>query len=215
MKLTQKAFLKGTREFEIIEDTVYVRIKGLLKEEKLTVGLSTLNPEPVINGPVLEFHGLASRGANREPVLTLLLNNPNADEFNTFVDALKQGALGNDKSFASFELATPESVRAEALARNVYEEPPDFDEPREKIPFQPVKAERVASDISMLKTYLEEDDIKPLLDALETLKTEPQNEAAFDKVVDAFNDLKGFNKGAVLTYAPYLKVLVSKTFFSK
>jgi hypothetical protein len=213
MKLTQKAFLKGTREFEIIEDTVYVRIKGLLKEERLTIGLSTLNPEPVVNGPVLEFYGLANRGPDREPLLSLFLDNPNADEFNAFVDALKHGALGGDKTFTGVEVGTPESIRAEALARNVYEEPPDFDEPREKIPFQPVNAERVDNDISMLKTYLNEDDIKPLLDALEILKAEPQNEAAFQEVLDAFQDL-GFNQGAVLTYAPYLKVLVSKSVWS-
>jgi hypothetical protein len=58
MKLTQKAFLKGTREFEIIDDAIYVRIKGLLKEEKLTIGLSTLNPEAVVNGSALEFTAL-------------------------------------------------------------------------------------------------------------------------------------------------------------
>ena len=57
MKLIQKRFLKGTREFEILdEDAVYVRIKGLLKEEKLTVSLSMLNPEPVVNGSELEFY---------------------------------------------------------------------------------------------------------------------------------------------------------------
>jgi hypothetical protein len=219
MKLTQKVFLKGTREFEIIEETVYVRKKGLIKEERLTISLSTLNPEPVVKGEVLEFHGLTNRGPNPEPLLSLLLNNPNADEFNAFIDALKQGAvpkqetLAEDKTSASFEIETPESVRAEALARNVYEEPPDFDEPQEKEPFQPVNAERVAADITMLKTYLDDDELKPLLDALETLQAEPQSEAAFEAVVAAFNKL-GLNQGAVLTYAPYLKVLVSKTIFT-
>jgi len=209
IKLIQKRFLKGTREFEIIEDTVYVRIKGLLKEEKLTVGLSILNPEPVVNGSELEFHSRSRNG----PMLSLFLNKPNAEEFNAFVDVLKQRALREDKAFAGVEAVSPETSLPEAPGWNVYEEPPEFgesNEARDKISFQPVKAERVEEDITMLKTYLDEDDIKPLIDSLETLKTEPQNEAAFQKVMDAYNDL-GISQGAVLTYASYLKVLLSKS----
>jgi len=213
MKLTQKVFLKGSREFEIIEETVYVRIKGLLKEEKLTISLSTLNPEPVVKGDVLEFHGHANRGTNSEPLLSLFLNNPNAEEFNAFIDALKQRASQEDKTATSFELETPESIRAEALARNVYDEPPEFDEPQEKEPYKPVNAVRVQEDITMLKTYLDDDAIKPLIDALETLRAEPHNEAAFEVVLNIFKGL-GLNQGAVLTYAPYLKVLISKTIFT-
>ena len=96
MKLIQKRFLKGTREFEIIDDAVYVRIKGLLKEEKLTVGLSMLNPEPVKNGVELEFFSRTQQ----EPLLSLFLNTPNAEEFNAFVDALKEKALAEYNAFA-------------------------------------------------------------------------------------------------------------------
>ena len=52
------------------------------------------------------------------------------------------------------------------------------------------------------------DDIRPLLSSLETLKTEPQNEAYQDQVLDAFNNLDNL-QGAVLTYAPYLNIFVS------
>ncbi|MEA1890977.1 MAG: hypothetical protein U9N50_14520 [Pseudomonadota bacterium] len=38
---------------------------------------------------------------------------------------------------------------------------------------------------------------------------EPEDEAAYQKMLDAFNDL-GIKTGAVLTYAPYLKALLSK-----
>ncbi|MGD9000108.1 MAG: hypothetical protein PVF75_06815 [Granulosicoccaceae bacterium] len=209
MKLVQKRFLKDSREFEIIDDAVYVRIKGLLKEEKLTVGLSILNPEPAVNGSELVFYGRYKS----EPLLSLFLNKPNTREFNAFVDTLKQRVSGEDNAFAGAESASPETSQPEAPGWNVYEEPPEFDEPdetRERISFQPVNAERVDADITMLKTYLDEGDIKPLLDSLETLKAEPQNEAAFRKVMDTYNDL-GFNQGAVLTYAPYLKVLLSKS----
>ena len=207
MKLVQKRFLKDTREFEITDDdTVSVRIKGLLKEEKLTVSLSMLDPEPVVNGAELQFFS----NYKGHPVLSLLLNNPNAEEFNAFIDTLKNKITGEDTIFTD---NIAEDKRAEALARNVYEEPPefaDFDKPQEKVIFQPVNTERLAGDISMLKTYLAEADIKPLLDALETLKDEPDNEAAYQKVQAAFNDL-GITQGAVLTYATYLKVLLSNS----
>lgn len=209
IKLIQKRFFKGTREFEIIDDTVYVRMKGLLKEEKSTVGLSILNHEPVVNGSELEFHARAKR----EPLLSLFINSPNAEEFNAFVDALKQRVLGEDRAYAGVEAVSPETSRSEALGWNVYEEPPDFDETdetRERISYQTVNAERLDKDITMLKTYLDEGDIGPLLDSLKTLKEEPQNEVAFQKMVDAYNDL-GIIQGAVLTYAPYLKVLLSES----
>ena len=209
MKLRQKRFFKGTREFEIINDAVYVRMKGLLKEEKSTVVLSILDPEPVVNGSELEFHGQIKS----EPLLSLLINNPNAEEFNAFVDALKQRVSGEGSAFAEVEAASPEASRAESLGWNVYEEPPDFeesDEARERISFQAVNAERLDIDIAMLKTYLDEDEIRPLLDSLNALKAEPENEAAYQKMVDDFNEL-GILQGAVLTYASYLKVLLSES----
>jgi hypothetical protein len=203
MKLVQKQFPKGSREFEIIDDAVYVRIKGLLKEEKSTVGLSMLDPEPIVNGSELEFHGRA----RREPLLSLLMNKPNVDEFNRFVLVLKQKISGDEDVLAGIEAGT---ARPDAPGWNVYDEPPEFDETSEKTSFEPVNPQRVAEDISMLKTYLNESDIKPLLDALEHLEAEPANEAAFQKMMDAYNNL-GFNQGAVLTYASYLKVIVSRS----
>ena len=209
MKLVQKRFLKGTREFEIIDDAVFVRIKSLFKEEKLTVGLFTLDPEPVVNGSELEFYS----DYKGRPVLSLLLNKPNAVEFNAFIDTLKKKIIGEDDTFASVDDDSPDTKRSEALARNVYEEQPVFEESadtREKMSVQPVNAERLGDDITMLKTYLDEDDIKLLLDSLETLKAEPEDEAAYQKMLDAFNDL-GITQGAVLTYAPYIKALLSKS----
>ena len=208
MKLVQKRFLKGTREFEIIDDAVFVRIKSLFKEEKLTVGLFTLDPEPVVNGSELEFYS----DYKGRPVLSLLLNKPNAVEFNAFIDTLKKKIIGEDDTFASVDDDSPDTKRSEALARNVYEEPPVFEEyavTREKMSVQPVNAERLGDDITMLKTYLDEEDIKLLLDSLETLKAEPEDEAAYRKMLDAFNDL-GIQQGAVLTYTSYLKVLLTR-----
>ena len=62
--------------------------------------------------------------------------------------------------------------------------------------------------LQMLNKYLDSQDINPLLSALETLKTEPQNEAYQAQVINVFNDL-GTLQGAALTYAPYLNIFVS------
>jgi hypothetical protein len=208
MKLVQKSFLKGSREFEIVDDAIFVRIKSLFKEEKITVDLSTLDPEPVINGLEVVFYN-PHKG---RPVFSLLLNNPNAKEFNRFIDVLKQQITGEDNSMTDVEVVSPEKVQS-ALAWNVHEEPPEFGEPgelREAVSFKPVNTDRLADDIAMLKAYLNENDIRPLLDSLEVVKAEPQNEAAFRKMLDTFDEL-GINQGAVLTYAPYLKVVLSES----
>mgnify|MGYP001550140873 CR=1 FL=1 len=64
-KLLQKHIFKGTQEFEIVDDVVNVRMKPRLrKEETLTVMLTVLNPEPLINKSLLEF---TSR-VNNEPL---------------------------------------------------------------------------------------------------------------------------------------------------
>jgi len=62
--------------------------------------------------------------------------------------------------------------------------------------------------LQMLTKFLDEQDIKPLLSALETLKTEPQNQAYQEQVITTFNEL-GPQQGAALTYAPYLNIFVS------
>lgn len=209
-KLVQKLFLKGTREFEIGDDAVYVRIKGLLKQERLTVSLSMLDPEPVVNGTELEFHGRAHQG----PMLSLILNNPDTGEFNAFLEVLRQKILEAGIAFAGSESASSEDSQHDAPGWNVYDEPPDFDEAQEDTDFQPVNPERLETDIVMLKTYLDEKDIGALIESLELLRAEPQNEAAFQQVMAAYNAL-GVTQGAVLTYATYLKILLSKSFWSE
>lgn len=199
MKLIQKNFPKGSREFEIIDDTVHVRIKKLLKEERLTIDLSRLDPVPVENGSELIFHSTGKHGLS----LSLFRDKPNASAFNAFVAVLKQSISGEDSSQTS------------APGWNVYEEPPGFEDEeasQKTIAFKPVNAQRVAGDITMLSTYLDKEAIKPLIDALEILKAEPENEAAFQHVVNTYQEL-GINQGAALTYAPYLKVLLSQVFW--
>lgn len=209
MKLKQTQFLKGSREFEIVDDTLFVSIKSFFKEEKLTIDLSTIDPEPVVKGSELKFYS-PNRGHS---IFSLLVNNPNAEKFNSFVETLKQTISGDDPSDAGIETEISESVREDALNRNVYEEAPVFgehDDTQEKKEFKPVVVRRLQEDFTMLKSYLDENDIKPLLDSLETLLAEPDNEEAFVKMLNVFNEL-GFHQGPVITYAPYVKVLVAES----
>lgn len=203
MKLVQKQFLKGSTEFEIADEVVNVRFKTPFKEEKTTVVLTILNPEPVVNEPYLEFHSRVKCG----PLMSLLIDKPNAEEFNAFVDELKQRARQEYNAFAGIKaVAVPEG-----LAANVYEEPPEFDEPgknRSGKTRKPVRVADIDASIQMLEQHLDAEEIKPVLSALEALKAEPENESSYSQLVKAFDDL-GPQQGAVLTYAPYVGILLS------
>jgi hypothetical protein len=203
MKLVQKQLFKGIREFEIVDTLVNFRIKTAFKEEKLTVDLSMLNPEPVLNEPFLEFHSRVKSG----PSLSLLIDKPNSQDFNAFVEELKQRARQEYNLFAGLRAGS----LPEGMAANVFEEPPDFDEPgqnRIAKSVKPVSVVSIDSTIQMLELYLDAEEIKPLLTALEALKAEPENESYFRQLVTAFDDL-GPRQGAVLTYAPYVNILLS------
>lgn len=203
MRLIQKQLLKGSREFEIEEDVVNFRMKTLLKEEKLTIDLSILNPEPVVNDSFLEFHSRVKCG----PLLSLVKDNPNSQEFNAFVDELKRRARQAYNAFAGLKAGS----LPEGLAANVYEEPPEFDEPGQDRALNkagPVSVERIDEALEMLERHLDIKEINSLLSALEALKAEPDNKSCFDQLVQAFDDL-GPRQGAVLTYAPYVGLLLS------
>lgn len=199
MKLVQKHFLKGTREFEIIDDLVQVRIRTPFREEKLTVVLSMLNPEPTVNGPCLEFRSRVKG----HPLLALYRNRPDAESFDRFVAVLKQRARSEYAAFTGLG----SGAAAGALADNSYAEPPEFGEPR-KPRGKPVDAASIDSSIQMLRQHVDGEEIDPLIEALEALKSEPDSESNFDRLVAAFDGL-GSRQGAVLTYAPYVTLLLS------
>jgi hypothetical protein len=162
-----------------------------------------LNPEPVLNEPFLEFHSRVKSG----PSLSLLLDKPNSQEFNAFVDELKQRARQEYNAFAGLKAGS----LPEGMAANFFEEPPDFDEPgqnRIAKTAKPVSVENIDITIQMLERYLDAEEIRSLLTALEALKAEPENESRFRQLATAFDDL-GAQQGAVLTYAPYINILLS------
>lgn len=201
-RLVQKQLLKGSQTFEIIEEAVEVRIKPPLKEaESLSVVLRAINPEPVIDSTHLHFNSRV----NGEPLLSLWLAKPNAEVFNAFVSTLKQRAQAEYEEFTGLGA----TKRAAGLAGNVYEEPPEFDgdEVVSAAKSGMVDPDKLGSSIEMLKQYLEDDSLQPLLSALAALQAEPQSARRFGQVADEFNAL-GIQQGAVLTYAPYLSVML-------
>jgi len=75
-----------------------------------------------------------------------------------------------------------------------------------------VDLHRVETSIKMLKQYLAEEDIAPLIDVLEALAGDPRNEALLGQLSDVFDGL-GLLQGAVLTYAPYISIALAGDLF--
>ena len=66
--------------------------------------------------------------------------------------------------------------------------------------------------IKLLKQYVNDSSIEPLISALEALKKDPDNESLFVALADTFAAL-GIIQGAVLTYAPYISLILSNNLF--
>ena len=75
-----------------------------------------------------------------------------------------------------------------------------------------INAEDIEETIVALKQYVQDASIDPLLSALEALKQDPSNESLLVALSDTFTAL-GIVQGAVLTYAPYLSVILSNNLF--
>ncbi len=71
-----------------------------------------------------------------------------------------------------------------------------------------INAARIGASIEQLQQHLGADDIAALLAVLEAMKRDPQDSALMEQLSSAFNGL-GIIQGAVLTYAPYLAVILS------
>lgn len=203
-KLTQKHPLKGTQEFELIDDHVRVKIKApFQKEEVSTVVLEVLDPEPVIDKSQLHFKSRV----NGCPLISLSLGKPNTEEFNAFVGALKQKAQDEFHAFAGLR----SSSHPDGLGDNVFDEPPEFEDAESDLETrirQDVDVSRIEESIQMLKQHLDEEEIKAFLTALEALKENPESERHLAETVKAFDEL-GPYQGAVLTYAPYVNSVLS------
>jgi hypothetical protein len=73
----------------------------------------------------------------------------------------------------------------------------------------PIKAARIEEAIAMLEQYLDVDALAPLLERLRRLAERPEDEARLQQLFETLDEL-GIMQGAVLTYAPYLAILLSE-----
>lgn len=71
-----------------------------------------------------------------------------------------------------------------------------------------IEVEKLDCSIKLLRQYVNETSIDPLISVLEALKKDPHNESLVEQFSKEFMKL-GIVQGAVLTYAPYIIVLLS------
>lgn len=99
IKIAQSHPDRGTREFELVEDAIEYRISSQFGDEALSVVLSVLAPEPVVDGSMLYFIS----EVNREALIKMFVDLPDPEIFANFVSTVQQrireerfGALNAD-----------------------------------------------------------------------------------------------------------------------
>ena len=73
---------------------------------------------------------------------------------------------------------------------------------------QDVDIAKIDTSIRMIKEYIKESGINPLIVVVEALKKDPNNVSFVTQLSDALRDI-GPMQGAVFTYAPYLTNFLS------
>ncbi len=96
-KIVQKHPELGTREFELVDDAIEYRISSQFAEEELSVVLSVLDPEPVVDGVMMYFVS----EVNREALIKMFIDLPDAGTFAQFVETVQQRI--NDESFGQLD----------------------------------------------------------------------------------------------------------------
>ena len=71
---------------------------------------------------------------------------------------------------------------------------------------------KINASIEALKQFVKDASIEPLISLLEALEQDPNNETLLLQLSDTFKAL-GIVQGAVLTYAPYISLLLSYDLF--
>ncbi len=204
IKLVQKHLLKGSQELELTDECVNVRSKAPFKDaEEITVMLTVIDPEPEITKSTLNFKSRV----NGCPLISLYLGKPNTQEFNAFVQALKQKASEEFSAFAGLTPPTPPT----ATDASPFDESSELEDSAEEHLARAAKnvdPARIDSAIEMLNAQLGPEEIASFISVLETLKQDPNNPQLLGEVLQAFNEL-GPRQGAVLAYAPYISLLLS------
>ena len=168
---------RGSRQFELVDDAIEYCVTSPFGDEELTVVLSVLSPEPVVDGSMMYFLS----EVNKEALIKLFVDLPDAETFNEFVRALKQRIKEED--FGKLSADNRKSA---------------------------ITQEQVDTTVRMLETYVDPTSIDDLLSSLRSLSEAPSDHERLDRVVEAFNGL-GVQQGAVLSYAPFFNTLLSST----
>ena len=168
---------QGTREFELVDDAIEYRISSPFGDEELSVVLSVLSPEPVVDGSMMYFIS----EVNREALIKLFVDLPDARTFEGFVHTVKQRIREED--FGNLSADNRKST---------------------------ITKEQVDTTIHMLETNLDPANIDELLGTLRTLAEMPNDHEQLNRVVEAFNDL-GAQQGPVLSYTSFFNTLLSST----
>jgi len=176
-KIAQQHPELGTREFELIDDAIEYRISSPYGDEELSVVLSVLSPEPVVDGAMMYFLS----EVNREALIKLFIDLPNAETFAAFVDALKQRI--KEEEFGKLKAANRKSA---------------------------ITQEQVDTTIYMLETNMDPASIDELLTTLRGLAEAPDDHDQLNSVVEAFDRL-GVQQGPVLSYTSFFNTLLSST----
>jgi len=71
---------------------------------------------------------------------------------------------------------------------------------------------RIGLSIEQIKQYVNDSTVDPIIVILEALQQDPSNEAIRKQLAETLKSL-GIIQGAVLTYAPYVAILVSFDLF--
>jgi hypothetical protein len=75
-----------------------------------------------------------------------------------------------------------------------------------------VEPAKIDASIEGLKKFVKDTSVDPLISILEALRQDPNNESLLLQLSDTFKAL-GIIQGAVLTYAPYISLLLSYDLF--
>ncbi len=178
-KLAQKHPIKGTREFQLVEDEIQYTIKSPFKTDSLSVLFDVLDPEPIISGSTLSFKSKV----NNEPLVDFFLDKPNKETFDQFIKKIQQKITEND--FGRFRVGD-KGIDVD-IAR--------LDESIEMLQ-------------KNVDPTLEPSEIKLFLSALVALKAKPDDIKCQNNVAEAFNSL-GFAQSQVIIYAPYINFMFS------
>ena len=97
-KLVQKHPLKGTREFQLVDDEIQYTIQSPFKKGSLSVLFDVLDAEPVRSGSTLSFISKV----NSEPLVEFFINKPNKETFDQFIKNLQLKIV--EKGFGRFRV---------------------------------------------------------------------------------------------------------------